>query len=430
LGLLLIGPGVGAAEVTTVPESFSHIARKARAASIVIRVPDVDAARRSIPATDDFGAGIEEIEPIERRTVAVGVIVDPRGFALTSARVVVRWPTFEVALVDGTPMDAVLLAIDRRSDVAVLKLEAGAPLPFLALGDSDRVSVGDWIIAISAPRNLEGTVTAGVITAMPLPADRRSLAGLLQTDATIGPGSAGGPLVGVNGEIVGLSLGFTSEGVGYARPANFVRKIYLELVERGRVLRPWLGMSTQALTPRLARALGAPDAKGVIVADLNPGGPGARAGLRSGDIVVGIETTRISSPVHLTRVVETLVPGRAVRLRVRRAAATVSMRVTAGEEPDESQLSIALARAKGLLGIEAAALTPMMGVIAADVEAESPAERAGLQPGDILREVNHRPMRTLADFEVLAQSLDPSATVLILVQRADVALYVAIEHRR
>jgi serine protease Do len=430
LGLLVLGPAAGAAELAPAPESFSDVAARARAASIVIRIPGVGAVLRTSPATEDPGAGTGTVEPVERRSVAAGVIVDPRGLALTSARFVLLWPMFEVALVDGTPVDATVLAVDRRSDIAVLKLHTGAALPFLPLGDSDRVKVGDWVVAVSSPRGLDGTVTAGVITAMPLPQDRGSLAGLLQTDATMGSGSAGAPLVGMDGEIVGLGLGFSAKGIGYARPSTLVRKIYVELVESGRVLRPWLGVSPQVLTPRLARALGAPDAAGVLVADVNPGGPAAQAGLRSGDIVVAIDTTPVASPVDLARVVEALVPGRGVSLRLRRAAATASVRLTVGEEPDEWRLSTALARAKALLGFEAAALTPTMGVMVADVEAGGPAERAGLEAGDILREVNHRPMRTLADFEAVARSFDPRATMLVLVQRIDVAIYIAIEPPR
>jgi serine protease Do len=439
VGLLAGSATVSTAEVAAPPESFAHVARAARAASIVLRVPEIGTAFESAPADEEQDevldplAPIEAIEPIGRRTIAAGVIVDPRGFAVTSARAVERWPAFEVALVDGTPVDAVLLAIDRRSDIAVLKLEPGpTPLPFLPFGDSDRIAMGEWIIAITAPLGLEGTVTAGVITALPRTTDPDPLAGFLQTDASLGPGSgsAGGPLVSTNGDIVGLGVGFRTGGLGYARPSNLVRKIYLELVERGRVLRPWLGVSTQTLTTRLARALGALDATGVLIADVSAGGPAAGAGLRSGDIVVAVDAMRVSSRAQLERAVSALVPGRTVTLSVRRAAATLSVRVTLGQEPDESQRPVALAQGRRLLGIQAAPLTPTMGVVTADVEAASPAGHAGLEPGDILREVNHRPMRTIRDFEVLARSLDPRASVLILVQRADVALYVVIDPLR
>jgi serine protease Do len=410
---LLAGPAVARAiEAADPPASFASVARAARSASIVIRADDTDLlAERSGPAA--------------------GIIVDPRGLAVTSARAVLQSRAFEVELVDGTPVDATLLALDRKSDVAVLKLEAGVTVwPFLPLGDSDRVTTGDWIIAVSAPLGLEGTVTAGVITASPRTDDNVVVAGFLQTDAALGSDSAGVPLVSLDGRVVGFGIGFAAAGVGYARPSNVVRRIYLELLERGRVIRPWLGVSTQTLTVRLARALGVRDATGVLIADVAPGGPGARAGLRSGDVVVALDAVPVASRAQLERAVDALAPGRTARLGIRRAAARLSVEVRIGEEPDESQLSAALARARELLGIEAAPLTPTMGVVIADLEASSPAERAGLEPGDILREVNHRPMRTLADFEAAVGSLGRNTGVLILVQRADVALYVVIDPQR
>jgi serine protease Do len=408
--VLACPPDGGTAEVAP-PASFAAVARAARAASIVIRAD-----------TNDLSA--------ERTGLTPGIIVDPRGLAVTSARAVMQTRSFEVALVDGTPVDATLLALDRRSDVAVLKLEASVTAwPFLPLGDSDRVTAGDWIIAVSAPLELEGTVTAGVITAGPRPADKDLFAGLLQTDAALGSDSAGVPLISLDGQVVGFGVGFKAAGVGYARPSNVVRRIYVALIERGRVIRPWLGVSTQTLTVRLARALGVRDATGVLIADVAPGGPGARAGLRSGDVVVALDAVPVVSRAQLDRGVDALVPGRTAILTIRREAATLSIRIKVDEEPDDSQASGPVARARDLLGIEAAPLTPSMGVVVADLEPGGPAERAGLEPGDILREVNRRPMRTLADYQTAIRSLGRKTVVLILVQRADVAVYVAIDPR-
>jgi serine protease Do len=425
---VLACPAAASAAEVAPPGSFAAVARAARAASIVIRAVDVDETPTSVPMT---GASHDGMDLEEDSSWAPGIIVDPRGFAVTSARAVLQSRAFEVALVDGTPVDAILLGIDRRSDVAVLKLQEGmAAWPFMPLGASDRVAAGEWVIAITAPLGLEGTVTAGVITASPRPADLDFLAGFLQTDAALGAGSAGAPLISLDGRVIGLGVGFRAKGIGYARPSNLVRKVYLELVERGRVIRPWLGVSTQALTARLARALGVRGVTGVLIADVAPGGPGARAGLRSGDVVVAIDATPVSSRAQLKRAMGGLVPGRTVTLNVRRAAATVSVRVKLGEQPDDSQLPAPVARAKELLGIEAAPLTPTMGVVAADVEIAGPAHRAGVEPGDILREVNRRPLRAMGDFEAVMRSLDQNALVLILVQRADVTVYVAVDPRR
>jgi serine protease Do len=438
LGLLVGAPGLVAA-ADPPPASFARTAAVARAASIVIRMPDVDTVIGSVLAKEEAGDVASLTEPPDlldglggrqQRTFA-GVIVDPRGLALTSARAVLRSPEFDVSLLDGTPLKTTLLAVDRRSDIAVLKLDSdGGPLPYLSLADSDRVKVGEWVIAVGAPMGLEGTVTAGVITATPRPADLDPLAGLLQTDAVMDRGNAGGPIVAPGGEIVGLSTGISADGIGYARPSPAVRKIYLELVEQGRVSRPWLGVTTQTLSARLARALGARGTVGILIADVHRAGPGAAAGLRSGDIVVAMNATPLSSRAQLEHAVGALAPGRVVRLSVRRAAATLTVRVKLGEEPDESQLTPLVARARRLLGLEAAPLAPGLGVVAADIERGSPAARVGLEAGDIVREVNRRAIRTIADFEAAVLSFAPRVPVLMLVQRGELALYVTLDPRR
>jgi serine protease Do len=437
LGLLVGTPALVAA-ADPPPASFARTAAMARAASIVIRMPDAETVVGRVVATEEAAGVASPMEPTDRpdavdgrrqRTFA-GVIVDPRGLALTSARAWLRSPGFQVSLLDGTPLKTTLLAVDRRSDIAVLKLDSdGEPLPYLSLADSDRVEVGQWVIAVGAPMGLEGTVTAGVVTATPRPADLDPLAGLLQVDAVMDRGNAGGPIVAPGGEIVGLSTGISADGIGYARPSPAIRKIYLALVEQGRVSRPWLGVTTQTLTARLARALGARGAVGVLVADVPRAGPGAAAGLRSGDIVVAMNAMPLSSRAQLEHAVGALAPGRVVRLSVRRAAATLTLRVRLGDEPDESKPTPLVARARWMLGLEAAALAPSLGVVAADIEPGSPAARAGLEAGDIVREVNRRAIRTIADFEAAVRAFAPRASVLMLVQRREVALYVTLDPR-
>ena len=438
IAVLLAVPALVAAERPAPPTSFAPVAQAALAASIVVRVPDSDAAIGSIPAmnADDPAPLLDPLDIFEdadiraHRVLAPGIIVDPRGFALTSARAVVRAPAFEVTLLDGTPLEAALLGVDTRTDIALLKIDTSiGPLAFMPLAEADRVRVGEWVVAIGAPIGLAGTVTAGIITATPNPSDLDVFAGFLQTDAAMGRGNAGGPIVSQAGEIVGLSIGVGTEGVGYARPATTVRKIYQELLEKGRVSRASLGITTQSLTPRLARALGARGIAGVLVADVLPGGPAAAAGLRSGDIVVAIATTPVSSRVQLDRALDALAPGRIVRIDVRRAAEPISVRVKLGEAPDDWQQPPLLERAKRLLGLEVAPLLPTVGVVAASVERAGPAERAGLAAGDIVRELNRRPIRVMADFLAAVRSLDARTPVLMLIQRGDVALYVAFDSR-
>jgi serine protease Do len=286
------------------------------------------------------------------------------------------------------------------------------------------VQVGDWVIAVGAPHGLAATVAAGIVTATPVPTSPNPLGKFLQTDAVTGL-SAGAPLVNTRGEIVGLGTGHGDDAVGYARPASVVRKVYLDLLENGRVRRPWLGVTTQTLTADVARLLGVPDVAGVLITDALPDGPAAKV-LRSGDVLLQLDAARLASRAQLERAVDALTPGRVVRLRFRRDGRAMSASVTLAEEPDESELPPLLARAERLLGIEVRAITPAMGAIAAEVDAAGPAAFVGIEPGDVIREVNRRPIRSIADFEVVARELRPGAAVLMLVQRDDVALYVAV----
>lgn len=435
--MLTCSPGTGAAEPAVPPASFAEVAAAARAASIVIRASAADfvaAEDLSVPASlqrdDDIEEdGWEPVDPLaarRNRTVGAGVIVDPRGIALTSVRTVLRARLLEVDLIDGTPLKVSVIGLDRQSGVAVLRLEnGGGILPHLPLGDSERVKTGDWVISVGAPLGLEGTVTAGVVTATPTPTSASPIASYLQSDAVMGQGNPGGPLVNLGGEIVGLGTGLGSDGVAYAIPSKTVRRVYLELLEKGRVSRPWLGVATQSLTPALARALRAANVAGVLIADVLPQGPGAGAGLRPGDIVLEIGATPLSSRPQFLRAVSALAAGEVATLRLRRDGQerTVSLRV--GEEPDGSLQVPASALAKRRLGIEVDA--PITGVVARDLDVSGTAARAGIRPGDVIREVNRQPVRSTDDFEAAVRTLRPGAPVLMRVQRRDVVLYVVVE---
>jgi serine protease Do len=420
-----------AAQSAATPPSFARAAPAAQAASIVIRKPaDPD---RDLEC-DEEGDGVDECALDEmladrrERTLGAGVIVDPRGLALTSARAVLRGSRFEVALTDGTPLGATIVGLDRRTDVAVLKLdkEGGAAFPHVPLGDSDKLEAGQWVIVVGAPLGWEGTVTAGVITATPAPGSSSPLGHFLETDAAMGPGNAGGPLVNADGEVVGLGSTLSGNGIGYALPSNSVRKVYLDILERGRVRRPWLGVATQTLGADLAQALGARGATGVLIADVLPEGPAAGSGLRSGDIILEVDGARVSSRAQLDRATSVLTSGSFARLRVRRASRELTVAVRVDEEPDEWALPPELGRAKQLLGIEARSIIPSMGAVTTRIAPGSSAARAGLEPGDVIREVNRQPVRSMAEFRTAVRNLNLGAPVLMLVQRAEVALYVVL----
>lgn len=410
------------------PESFARVARVALAATIVIRRTDY-AGEPLTPTYPGFAEReFDDSSARRARNAGSGVIVDPRGIALASARVVGLGP-LEIALVDGTLLKADVVGVDWRTDVAVLRLRTDALLPHLALGDPDQVRVGDWVVAVGVPFGLAGTVTAGVITALPTPADSSPLGSFLQTDAAIGQGFLGGPLVAMNGELIGLATAVHWEGVAYALPLTTVRTVYRELLEKGRVSRPWLGALMQRLSADLARAFGTRTADGVLIADVLPASPAAGAGLRSGDVILEIDGHAASTPAQADRIINLRATGETIRLKVRRATRELVVSVRLGEAPVALESHPDLARARRLLGIDVRPVTPMMGAVVVEVDLESPADRMGLEPGDVIREIDRKPIGSIADFQTVARRIQGARDVLLLVQRAEIAVYVIVRAR-
>jgi serine protease Do len=375
-----------------------------------------------------------------QRSLGSGVIVDPSGIALTNAHVVEGATDIEVVTADGKKHKASVLGADGTSDVAVLRLSGGGGFPAARLGDSDAVEVGDWVLAIGSPFGFAQTVTAGIISAKGRLLEGSPLADFLQTDAAINPGNSGGPLVNMQGEVVGINTAIASrtggyQGIGFAIPINLARKIYTELTTRGRVARGWLGVSVQPLTAELARSFGAPDERGVLVADVADGSPAQQAGLQAGDIILEFAGRRVAEPGDLQRAVSGVEPGRAVRVRILRDRAERVLDVRLTEAPGQGEVLGPPEASRSLLGVEVGPVTPDLarrlglraaaGVVVTAVEAGSPADTSGIRPGDVIREVNRQPIRTPADFERVVGRLRGGDRIALLLQRGGAALYVA-----
>ncbi len=435
--------------VPVVSNTFRQVAAAVRPA--VININTVSVVRSPLagpgsPLEEFFG---EEFfrrffgEPRERtqRSLGTGVIVDPSGIALTNAHVVEGASEIEVVSVEGKKFKAKVVGADPKTDLAVLRLQGGGRFPAVRLGDSDKVEVGDWVLAIGSPFGLEQTVTAGIVSAKGRVIGQGPFDDFLQTDAAINPGNSGGPLVNMAGEVVGINTAILSRtggsvGIGFAIPINLAKKIYTELTTRGKVSRGWLGVSVQPLTQELARNFGAKDESGVLVNDVIEGSPAQKGGLQAGDIILEYDGKRVAAPPDLQRAVGLTEPGRAVKVRLFREKAERMIEVQIGEAPEEAQAERGgPARGKALLGLDVKPITPEVarqlglksaeGVVVAAVEAGGPADAAGIQPGDIIREVNRKRVRGLADFERLVRPLKEGNRVVLLLQRGPAALYVA-----
>jgi serine protease Do len=381
-------------------------------------------------------------ERMPQRSLGSGVIVDASGIALTNAHVVENANNIEVVTLDGTKHKAKLIGLDKKTDLAVLKLDDGkGNFAHARLGDSDRMQVGDWVIAVGSPFGLQSTVTAGIISAKARQIGQGPFDDFLQTDAAINPGNSGGPLVNMQGEVIGINTAIVAggSGIGFAIPSNMARKIYTELQAKGRVTRGWLGVSIQPLTAELAKSFGAKDSKGVLLSEVMADSPAAKAGLQSGDILLEFQGKKMEAPSDLQRAVGFASPGTSAKVKVWRDQGEKTLEVKIGEAPEDQRE----ARGGGpsqkggasALGLEVRPITPDVarqlnlrvteGVIVARVEDGSPAEEAGIQRGDVIREINRQKVRAMADFEKITKDTKEGDRLTVLLQRGVMSLYVA-----
>src|SRR5881409_3886732 len=255
----------------------------------------------------------------DTRASGSGVIVDAKGYVLTNNHVIENAQDITVRLSDGRKFTAKLVGRDPKTDLAVLKVDAPALLPVAELGDSDQLRVGQWAIAIGNPFGLDRTVTVGIVSAT-----ARNRVGVatyenfIQTDASINPGNSGGPLLNLDGKVIGINTAIvsTGQGIGFSIPINMAREVMTQLIDKGRVVRGWLGVSIQDLSPDLAAGFGVPGAGGVLVADVMKDSPAEAGGLRGGDVVVELDGTRIREVHDLQRRIAGVAPGQKVRLVV------------------------------------------------------------------------------------------------------------------
>jgi serine protease Do len=365
------------------------------------------------------------------RGLGSGVIIDPAGVALTNAHVVGEASEVDVTLLDGTKLRAKVVGADKKTDLAVLRLEAnGKKFPFLPLGDSNQVQVGDWVLAVGSPFGLQATVTSGIVSAKARQIGAGPYDDFLQTDAAINPGNSGGPLVNMRGEVIGINTAIVrgGSGIGFAIPATMAKQIAGQLLENGKVTRGWLGVALQPLTSDLAASFGAEGKKGALISDVTADSPAAKAGLKSGDVLLEVDGRLVDNPGDVARAVALLAPGHTARVTVWRDKAQKSVDIVLAETPGE--------RLASRLGLDVRPVTAEIarqlnrrsteGVVVTGVEDGAAAAEAGIQRGDVIVEVNRRPVRTLADFESATRDLKKGERLTVRLERGDAALYVAV----
>jgi len=444
-------------EVNQISEACRAVAKRVKPAVVAVGVSQTVREPAAPSGPDDFfrrffGEPDENgregpMRRFQRQGLGSGVIIDADGYILTNNHVVAEADEIMVHLADGREFKAKVIGTDPPTDVAVIQIKAER-LPVAQLGNSDKVEVGDLVLAIGSPFGLEQTVTFGIISAT-----GRGGVGItdyenfLQTDAAINPGNSGGPLVDMRGQVIGINTAIASRsggymGVGFSVPANLASEVMKRIRETGKVVRGWLGVGIQRLTPELAESLKLKTEEGVLISQVFEGGPAAKAGLKAGDVALEYNGKPVKTSYDLQSAVAWTKPGTQGTLVVLRDGKRMTLKVEVEERPNRPELARA---EKGGptefkdLGIQVSNLTPAeakrygytmdQGVLIADVAPGSLAAAAGLRRGMLILEVSRQKVASVAEFRAAMKKADLAKGIPFLVRAGDRETFIVLRKR-
>ncbi len=381
--------------------------------------------------------------PKERKSSSLGsgVIVDPDGYILTANHVIQGADEIKVTLADKREFKGKIIGTDSMTDVGVIKIEV-KDLPAIQLGDSSRLRVGETVLAIGSPYGLSQTVTMGIVSAV-----GRANVGIadyedfIQTDAAINPGNSGGALVNVRGQLVGINTAIFStsggyQGIGFAVPTSMAKSVMESLIQKGKVVRGWLGVTIQNLTPELAKQFDLKNENGVLVGDIVDGSPAEKAGLQRGDVIVEFNGRKVEDPNQIRNMVANIEPGKEVEVTIIRNNQEMKKKVTITELPSDLQKPSAGEYDNLLKGITVQALTPELydkfsipkkvtGVIITNIPEDSPAAGVLVQ-GDIIQEINRERISTIKDYETVVSRIKSGTDILLFIYRGRTSIYITL----
>ncbi len=380
----------------------------------------------------------------KQRGAGSGFIITSDGYIMTNNHVVGEADEIDVKLSDGRKFKAKVIGTDPKSDVAVIKIDA-KQLPTIPLGDSEKLEVGEWVLAIGNPFGLAHTVTVGVVSAK-----GRSHLGIndyedfIQTDAAINPGNSGGPLINIHGEVIGMNTAIFSRsggsmGIGFAIPINMAKAVKNQLIKNGKVVRGWLGVIIQDIDENLAESFGLKSSEGVLVAEVSPDSPAAKGGLKQGDVILKLNGKTVNDVGELRNKIALTSPGTTVKFDILRDGKKKAIKVKIGEQPDARIVSKANHELLGKLGMVVQDLTPELaqqfgykegeGVLVAEVEPGSPAASVGIRPGQLIEETNRVSVHDMKEFLEALKISEKTGRVLFRIRDGEYGRYVAIRIR-
>jgi serine protease Do len=326
---------------------------------------------------------------------------------------------------------------DPKTDLALIRIKGSSDLQPLTIGDSDALKVGSWVVAIGSPFGLEQTVTAGIVSAKGRTIGAGPYDNFIQTDASINPGNSGGPLINMKGEVIGINTAIVAsgQGIGFAIPANMAREVIPQLKDKGKVTRGWIGVGIQEVTPELAKTFDLKDKKGALVSQVFKDGPAEKAGIEQGDVILEFDKKEIAESKDLPRIVAAIPVGKTVPVKISRNGKIITKDIKVGEMEDKTVETAKTPTGKKL-GISIQNITPDIarslslkdtnGALIAQVEPGSPAANAGLQRGDVVREINRKSVKDAKEFMQKIEEAKSGGTILLLVQRGENSLFITV----
>ncbi len=447
--IVFLSLGVPSVGAQTFPD-FVNLAKQLKPAVVNISTTKNIKPRRPMmpgpqaPQQDQFNdffehffGGPQEM-PRKERSLGSGFIISKEGFILTNNHVVAEADEVKITLEDGRIFVAEVKGLDPKLDVALLKINAGTDLPVAQLGDSGKLQVGEWVMAIGNPFGLEETVTVGIVSAKERVIGAGPYDDFIQTDASINPGNSGGPLFDTQGKVVGINTAIVSsgQGIGFATPINAAKLILPELRETGKVTRGWLGVAVQEMTPELAQSFGLKEAKGALVSEVIEKSPAAKAGVQRGDIILSFAGKPVQNVSELPRVVAATPVGEKAMVEVFRNGKRLQLPVIVARL-DEGEKGAAPAGEVGQnLGLTVGDVTPeaqryyrldrIKGALVTAIDPAGPAAEANIRPGDLITEVNGQEIANADAFRKSLQQLKPGALLRLLIQRGDSLFYTTL----
>jgi len=452
LSSLLFGGWLSIVEAAVPPSSFAPLVKTLTPAVVNINTTKVVERRgrnfnfHGSPFSNDpfdefFNRffGQQPQRKFKQRSLGSGFIISKDGYILTNNHVVEDADEVKVTLSDEKTYDAKIIGTDAKTDLAVLKIEVDHDLPIVALGNSSRLEVGDWVIAIGNPFGLERTVTAGIVSARGRVIGSGPYDDFIQTDASINPGNSGGPLFNLQGEVVGINAAIVAsgQGIGFAIPVNMAKDLLPQL-KTGKVSRGWLGVQIQKVTPELAESFNLESERGALVADVVEDSPAARAGVKTGDIILSFNGQEVDGMRKLPRLVAAVPAGTKVKMKVLRRGKLKELKVVIAELKDDKMADGGPVEKGELdsLGMTVRQITPELagqyrlprdsGVVISRIDPDGLAVEGGLHAGDIILQVNNSDIETVKDFRQAIKKAKKNKLVRFLVQRRNSRIFVVM----